>query len=408
MAKRKKKATLAKQTAQTAKSKSSSKPPTKPAASKAKAAGKSAKFDHEALRKLRAKLERTDRDLLDLLNRRADVAGKLADLSMSAPPNTKSVSKGDDAAALDVRIINQLVEQNKGPLTSDMVKSIFRELTSGCRELTRTTRVGFLGPMYSYSYLASLQRFGSASDLVPLGSIATVFEEVVSKNIDYGIVPLENSTDGRISDTLKMFSRVAVRVNGEVNLKIHHNLLASGPRAGLKRVCSKPQALSQCRGWLAEHLPSVELVETSSTTVAAEMASKDATIGAIASREAGVHYGLEIAAANIEDNQNNVTRFAVLGQQAGPRTGDDKTALLFQLNHKPGALADILAVFKRGKLNLTWIESFPLHEKNNEYFFFAELQGHEGDLKVRKAVTAITKKTQVLKVLGSYAATPVV
>ena len=408
MAKRKKKATLASQTAQTSKSKSSSKPPAKPAASKSKAAGRPAKFDHEALRKLRARLEKTDRDLLDLLNRRANVAGRLAELCQSAPPKTKAVAKGDDAAALDARAIDDLVERNEGPLSSEMVHSIFRELASGCRELTRTTRVGFLGPMYSYSYLAALQRFGSSSDLVPLGSIATVFEEVVSKNIDYGIVPLENSTDGRVSDTLKMFSRVAVRVNGEVNLKIHHNLLASGPRAKLKRVCSKPQALSQCRGWLAEHLPSVELVETSSTTAAAEMASKDATIGAIASREAGIHYGLETAAAKIEDNKNNVTRFAVLGQQTGPKTGDDKTALLFQVIHKPGALADILAVFKRSKLNLTWIESFPLHEKNNEYFFFAELQGHESDLKVRKAVTAITKKTQVLKVLGSYAATPVV
>ena len=138
------------------------------------------------------------------------------------------------------------------------------------------------------------------------------------------------------------------------------------------------------------------------------MASKDPTLGAIASRQAGVHYGLDTLAANIEDNKNNVTRFAVLGQDAGPKTGKDKTALLFQVLHKPGALADILAIFKRSKLNLTWIESFPLHEKNNEYFFFAELDGHEKDLKVRKAVTAMGKKTYVLKVLGSYAATGIV
>ena len=380
-----------------------SKSPKKSSGAKPKSAkAKKAEFDHDLLRKLQSRLERLDRELLIAINRRAELAVEVADMQASAPR-----SKSFDAAAVDELRIDEMVNKNEGPLSSDVIRAIFRETTCGCRQLARTTRIGFLGPMYSYSYLAAVQRFGSTADLVPLGSIATVFEEVVSKNIDYGIVPLENSTDGRISDTLKMFSRVAIRVNGEINLQIHHNLLAKGPRRHLKRVCSKPQALSQCRGWLAEHLPDAEWIETSSTTVAAAMAAEDSSVGAIASREAGVHYQLDTVAAKIEDNRNNVTRFAVLGQHAGAKTGDDKTALLFQLNHKPGALADILAVFKRGKLNLTWIESFPLHDKNNEYFFFAELQGHESDLRVRRAVAAVQKKTQVLKVLGSYSAMPI-
>ncbi len=256
--------------------------------------------------------------------------------------------------------------------------------------------------MFSYSHQAAVQQFGQAADHVPLGSIASVFEEVATGDVDLGLVPLENSTDGRISDTLQMFIRVPVRIAGEVHLRIHHNLLGSGPRAGVTHICSKPQALSQCRSWLAEHFPAAELVETPSTTVAAEQATSDPTRSAIASQQAAVHYGLQVLAANIEDHPNNVTRFAVLAQQSAPRTGQDKTALLFQVLHQPGTLADVMGIFKRNRLNLTWIESFPLHDRNNEYFFFVEFQGHEKDLGTRRAITALQKKTQVLELLGSY------
>ncbi len=200
-----------------------------------------------------------------------------------------------------------------------------------------------------------------------------------------------------------MFTRVRVQISGEVQLRIHHTLLGRGSRSQIKKVCSKPQALSQCRGWLAKNMPSAELVATTSTTAAAERAVAEQDVAAIASRQAGVQYGLEVLAANIEDNKANITRFAVIGDSSAARSGNDKTAMLFQLPHKPGALADAMNVFKRKRLNLTWIESFPLVGQPNEYLFFVELQGHEKDLRVRQALSTLEKKTELLEVLGSYA-----
>ena len=353
-------------------------------------------MNKEKASKLKSRISRLDRELAESLNKRASLAQQLAGL--------ESLSDVD-LISRDNHDVESLLEQNEGPLPEAALRGCFRELMSGCRKLTRQTRAAFLGPRFSYSHQAAIERFGTSADLVPLGTIAGVFGEVAAGNVDYGIVPLENSTDGRISDTLTMFTRVQVRVSGEVNLRIHHNLLGKGARSKITHVLSKPQALSQCRGWLAEHLPAVELVETSSTTAAAEMAAADETKAAIASHQAGVNYGLHVLAANIEDNRDNVTRFAVLGQSSATRTGVDKTAMLLQVLHQPGALADVMMIFKRNKLNLTWIESFPLPDKNNEYFFFIEMQGHEKDLKVRKAVTALQKKTHILEVLGSYAST---
>ena len=351
----------------------------------------------EKSEKLLQRQANADRALLAALNKRAALAQKIAESTDFTP--------GDVAGTRDAKVIEALIERNQGPLTSQMVRSVFRELLSGCRRLCRQTRAGYLGPEFSYSYQAAVERFGQSVDLVPLGTIRAVFEEVSTGNVDYGLVPLENSTDGRIADTLNMLTRVPVRIAGEVHLRIHHNLLGTAPRSKVRQICSKPQAISQCRVWLSEHFPTAEIVETSSTTAAAEMAAKNPNQAAIASVQAAVNYGLDVLAANIEDNPDNVTRFAVLGQNSGERTGNDKTALLFQVSHQPGALADTMSIFKRNRLNLTWIESFPLQGTKNEYFFFAELQGHEKELRVRRAVTALGKKTQLLEVLGSYAAT---
>lgn len=356
---------------------------------------KSTKAELNARRKkLVAKIEQQDAALLAQLNKRAADFAKLLALDGDSP-----------TAAEDATRIEELLQRSDGPLPDEAVRGTFRELMSGCRRMGRATQVSYLGPEFSYSYLAALERFGQTADLIPVGTIAAAFDEVAEGNSDFAVVPLENSTDGRIVDTFHMFTQSSQRVCGEVRLKIHHNLLGKGPRSAIKKLCSKPQALSQCRQWLNEHFPQAEWVTTSSTTAAAKMAAKDATIGAIASRQAGVNNGLEVLAESIEDNPDNVTRFAVLGNESAARTGSDKTALYFQVLHSAGALADVLMIFKRNKLNMTWIESFPLPGKQSEYFFFAELQGHEKDLKVRKALAALEKKTKVVKVLGSYAAT---
>jgi chorismate mutase/prephenate dehydratase len=347
--------------------------------------------------KLERALKRVDREILAKINERAEIEQQLAEFAGS------ETHAGNAKSAELFSRLDDLLSINKGPLASHAVRAVFREIVSGCRELVAPCKVAYLGPEYSYSHLAATERFGSTADLIPVGTIAAVFEEVEHGNVDYGLVPLENSTDGRITDTLDMFTRVRVQISGEVQLRIHHTLLGQGSRSQIKKVCSKPQALSQCRGWLAKNLPNADLVATTSTTVAAERAAAEKDVAAIASRQAGAQYGLQVLAANIEDNKANITRFAVIGDSSAARTGNDKTAMLFQLSHKPGALADAMNVFKRKRLNMTWIESFPLVGQPNEYLFFVELQGHEKDLRVRQALSTLGKKTELLEVLGSYA-----
>ena len=222
---------------------------------------------------------------------------------------------------------------------------------------------------------------------------------------DNGLVPIENSTDGRIADTLDMFTRLPVRICGEVNMPIHHTLLGKCPRTEVKEVYSKPQALSQCRNWLAKHLPAARTVEVTSTSTAAQLAREKPGAAAIASFEAGVHYGLDVVVENIEDNASNTTRFAVIGDKAADRSGNDRTALLFQVEHRPGALAEAMNIFKREGVNLTWIESFPVPESPRTYLFFVEMEGHETDKPLRRAVSTIGKKALRLEILGSFPVT---
>jgi chorismate mutase/prephenate dehydratase len=193
-----------------------------------------------------------------------------------------------------------------------------------------------------------------------------------------------------------------------VPLRIHHCLLGVGKRSDIRRVCSKPQALSQCRNWLSAHLPNVKLEPTASTAEAASLAAAEPDTAAIAAEQAAVNHGLTVLARNIEDNPENVTRFAVIGAQAADRTGRDKTALVFEAPHQPGALADAMAIFKRQRLNLTWIESFPIPRERGRYLFFLEFQGHPADAAVKKAIAALEKKSLRLVLLGSYAEAEVV
>jgi chorismate mutase/prephenate dehydratase len=283
------------------------------------------------------------------------------------------------------------------------VRAVFRELLGGMRAAQQPMRVAYLGPEYSYSHLAAIHRFGQSVELVPVASIAAVFEEVSHGQADFGLVPMENSTDGRVSDTLEMFARSTVRICGEVPLRIHHHLLGRGARGSIHEVVSKPQALSQCRNWIARHLPGVTTVEVASTSEAARRACESPGTAAIASLQAGVNYHLDVLARNIEDNPGNLTRFAVIGHQAAERTGEDKTALLFEIPHQPGSLADAMAVFKRSRLNMTWIESFPVPNHAGRYWFFVEFVGHQDDLRARRAIAVLGKKTLRLDVLGSFA-----
>lgn len=342
---------------------------------------------------LSRELDRLDRQLVQQLNERAEIA---RELECDQAQNT-------DSRATEPNEVARAAQRNPGPLSDGCVRAVFRELASGCRELRQQVRVAYLGPQYSYSHLAAIQRFGQSAELIPVTTIEAVLDAVNREDVQFGLVPLENSTDGRIADTLDVFVRMPVRISGEVPLRIHHNLLGKCRREDVREVHSKPQALSQCRNWLSRHLPGARVVETTSTTAAAELAATKPGVAAIASLQAGVNYELDVLAAHIEDNPHNVTRFAVMGHAAVARTGRDVTNLMFQLVHEPGALADAMAIFKRNRLNLTWIESFPLAGSNNEYLFFVELEGYETDVRVRRAITSLRRKTKRLEILGSYA-----
>lgn len=287
-------------------------------------------------------------------------------------------------------------------LEEESIAAWLRHTASLCRHPDVNSRVAYLGPKFSYSYLATTKFFGDAAPLAPVDTIEAVFEAVACGDCHAGVVPIENSTDGRIVDTLGMLVKHRLGICGEVLLPIHHNLLCLGGRETIVKVCSKPQALSQCRQWLARHLPQAELSAVASTTEAARMASEQPGVAAVASAEAARQYGLQVVDSKIEDNRNNVTRFAILGTATPAPSGRDKTTMLFQVTHKPGALADAMGIFRDRDLNLTWIESFPIPGQKAEYFFFVEAEGHRDEPKMRDAVSALKQQSLRLDVLGSY------
>lgn len=344
---------------------------------------------------LEAKIDRLDREILRLVQERAELYVELYRHRPAEQVPPTVLPEAQDRVA-------ELIQGASVPLSEGVLRSIMREVRSGCRALVRPTRVAFLGPLYTYSHLAALHAFGQSVEFVPVGSIAAVFEEVHRRQADYGLVPIENSTDGRIADTLEMFTRLPVRICGDVELEIHHALLAKCSRQEIQEVYSRPQALSQCRNWLAKHLPQARTFEVTSTATAAQLARDKPGAAAIASVQAGIYYGLDVLAEQIEDNPGNTTRFAVIGHKSNPRTGHDKTAMLFQTEHRPGALAEALNIFKRHRLNLTWIESFPVPGQKRTYLFFVEFEGHETEARVRRALSALQRKTLRMEILGSY------
>lgn len=285
---------------------------------------------------------------------------------------------------------------------SDSVTKWLRHADSIYLSQTQCDKVAYLGPEFSYSHLAAIKAFGDAMPMLGLATIPSVFESISANDSRLGIVPIENTTDGRIADTMSMLIRSNVKICGEVLLPIHHNLLSNSPKDQIVEVHSKPQAISQCRNWIGMHLPSAITVESNSTAAAAELASKVPGVAAIASLEAARHYELNAIDTCIEDNPNNVTRFAILSNKFGLRSGRDKTTILFQVPHKSGSLADAMAVFKKLDLNLTWIESFPLVGTNSEYLFFIETDGFFDDAPVADAIQVLSSMTLMIKIVGSY------
>ena len=314
----------------------------------------------------------------------------------------------DWAAAADDAALAALVAANPGPLPDAAFAAVGRELIAAERNRNRPVRVAYLGPEHSFSHRAATLRFGETADLCPVAAIGAVFESVAKGETNYGLVPVENSTDGRVVDTLAAFARSAadgapaVVICGEVPLPIHLHLMSAGPRSAVPRVYSKPQALSQCRGWLAENLPGAEALPESSTAAAAARAKTEPGAAAVGGERLAVEHGLTVLASEIEDNPRNVTRFAVLGTEPAGPTGDDRTALLLRIPHEPGSLADALAVFARHGVNLSLIESFPLPGGEPGYLFFLDCDGHAADPPVAACLRSLGRAAESVTVLGSY------
>lgn len=336
---------------------------------------------------LQEEIKRIDSEIVEMARRRCELLK-----AMQQEPSGPN--------ALDsLRALQNAISSSSGAMETSLVKFV-----SGLTYQTAIKRetVAYLGPAYSYSYSAAAKFFGAIEGLQAVHTIGAVFEEVAGGKSKYGVVPIENSTDGRIVDTLNMFIKTPLRICGEINFPIHHNLLAKCKREDIREVYSKPQALSQCRHWLGNHLPDARLMEVSSTASAAKIAATTPNTAAVASREAAVFQGLDIIAESIEDNPNNVTRFVIIGDESVGPTGNDKTSIMFQVPHKPGALADVMVMFRDNGLNLTWIESFPVPGVANEYFFFVELEGHQSQTQVQQALSHLAKTALRLDFLGSY------
>jgi chorismate mutase/prephenate dehydratase len=350
---------------------------------------------------LRAHIDRIDEKLLTLLNQRARLAMQVGRRKHSAQASIYSPAR-------EKRIYQRLATANNGPLTADTLRPIFREIISACLSMEKQLRVAFLGPLGTFSHQAAREQFGARSLLSPVGSFAEVFDEVEHGRADYGIVAVENSTEGMVPATLDRFVTSPLTIKAEVLLRVEQCLLSkSGDARRIRRIVSHPQSFGQCRSWLAQHYPDVRQVETASNAHAAQLASRDPRSAAIAGRVAAEQYGLRVVAANIQDLAHNCTRFLVLGGDgAGKPSGDDKTSLLLSVPHEAGALHRVLKPFADNRVSISTIESRPLKERAWEYLFFLDLVGHVHEARVERALAALRSRCLLLKVLGSYPAAP--
>jgi chorismate mutase/prephenate dehydratase len=351
---------------------------------------------------LRRQIDRIDDQLLRLLNRRAELA--LAIAEQKARSNS-----GVYAPAREKGVLARLARASAGPLPESLVRAIFREIISASRSLEQRLRIAYFGPEATFTHVAARQQFGAAADYRPVASIAEVFHEVENGRADLGVVPIENSTEGMVAHTLDLLADSPLRICAEISLPVQHNLLA---RPGttirkVKRVIAHPQALAQCRRWLAEHLPAVATGAEASNARAAERARGQAGVAAIAAEAAAETYGLAVLAESIQDEPGNLTRFAVLsGHDAPQPSGDDKTSILFSVRDEVGILSRMLKPFAAHRIDLIKIESRPLRGRPWEYVFFLDLKGHRRERRVQQALADVERAALRLKVLGSYPAAP--
>lgn len=349
-----------------------------------------------SLEEIRARIDSVNSKLLRLLSDRARLARAIGE-----------VKRGDGHAIYqpgrERAVIERMIAANPGPLGGPQIARVFTEIISACRALEHEVRVAYLGPEHTYSHQAALSRFGASAALIAQPSIGAVFSALENGRSDFGVVPVENSTEGSVTLTLDLLIDTTLGIIGEILTPIRHSLMSrAGDPAAIRRILSHQQSLAQSRAYLAANYPHCEQEAVVSNAEAARRAAADPACAAIASSEAAAAYGLEIVAEGIQDVAQNATRFLVIGRPPPSRSGRDKTSLLLAVPDRVGALNRVLSLFARNSINISKIESRPTRSRPWEYLFFLDVAGHRNDPRLRRALKALHGRTLFLKVLGSY------
>lgn len=357
---------------------------------------------------LRQQIDQLDQQIQILLNQRAECAQRVADVKLAELQEAEG--DADLSKVLfyrperEAQVLRKVMERNAGPLEDKTVAHLFREIMSACLALEKPMQIAFLGPEGTFTQAAAMKHFGHAIICRPQTGIPSVFTQVESGQCNYGVVPVENSTEGMVNHTLDNFLNSPLQICGEVELRIQLHLLAneSAGTATIKSICAHPQALAQCRNWLDNNWSNLERIAVSSNGEAARMAQEDSTVAAVAGDLAAEKYGLMKLAESIEDLANNQTRFLIIGQEQVPASGNDKTALVISTHNKAGALFKLLEVFDRAGISLTRIDTRPSRTEPWTYVFFIEFEGHQQDDNVKTVLKDLEELSLMIKPLGSY------
>ena len=365
--------------------------------------------DQRSLEQVRADIDAIDREIQALLSRRARCAQRVADIKLAEVQAALAAGEAEAEVVYyrperEAQVLQRIIDRNEGPLQGETVAHIFREVMSACLALEKPLQVAYLGPEGTFTQAAAIKHFGHAALCVPQATIASVFAQVESGECNYGVVPVENSTEGMVSHTLDNFMDSPLKISGEVELGIAHHLLVSEHtnEGNITRICAHQQALAQCRNWLDQHWPDVEREAVSSNGEAARLALASPGVAAIAGDMAADLYGLEKLAEHIEDYADNTTRFLVIGREEVPPSGRDKTSIIVSSRNKPGALFMLLDPFRKAGVSLTRIDTRPSRTEKWAYVFFIEFEGHLQDEAVMGIVSELEEQSILLKPLGSY------
>ncbi|MGI8964539.1 MAG: prephenate dehydratase [Limisphaerales bacterium] len=343
----------------------------------------------------RKAIDQLDAQIVGLLNARTQHVLEIGEIKLKAGEEIYAPHR-------ERAVLQRLGKLNSGPITNDSLRAIYREIMSSALSLEKSMTIAYLGPEATFTHQAAIRKFGASLRYGAQKTIADVFTEVSKNRADYGVVPVENSTEGVVTHTLDMFVESDLKIVAQIILPIQHCLLSLKKKTQIKKLFAHPQTLAQCRGWVQNNLAHVEIIETSSNARSAELAAREKNSAAIAGLLAAEHYHLEILEMDVQDNSANATRFLVLGRQCSPATGRDRTSIMLSIAHEVGALHSALAPFRKYKLNMTKIESRPSKRKAWEYFFFVDCDGHQNDRKVAGAIAQLEKDCNYVKVLGSY------